>query len=127
MATDLCSTYNANGADDNAKATNCKALKDAAGTACGFKTSAAKCSAKSCTDKLTAADDAACKTYLPNCYYTASNTCADTKTGACSTYTPLASASTAADKLASCVTITRHCWNCLWIQNRSQLLCKNMW
>ena len=101
MATDLCSTYNANGADDATKTTNCKALKDAAGTACGFKTGA-KCSAKSCTDKLTAADDAACKAYLPNCYWTAANTCADTKTAACTSYAPLASASAAADKLASC-------------------------
>ena len=77
-------------------------MKDAAGTVCGFKTGNSKCSAKSCDDVFTKTDDAACKGYLSSCYLSASTTCAATKTGACSTYTPVASASSSVDKLASC-------------------------
>ena len=60
------------------------------GIFCGFQAAASKCSAKSCTDIFTKTDDAACKAYLPSCYFTDSNTCAATKTGACGDYTPKA-------------------------------------
>lgn len=58
---------------------------DTDGIACGFKTEASKCSAKSCTDIITAANDEACKAYLPNCYFISSNTCGSG--AACDSYT----------------------------------------
>ena len=52
---------------------------DLSGKPCGYK-SGTNCSAKSCADILTAANDADCKAYLDICYFTEANKCADTKT-----------------------------------------------
>ena len=84
VATNSCATLGACSSYAKTSATDCNALKDTAGNVCGFKTGASSCSAKSCADVITAADDAACKTYLSTCYFVATNSCA--ALGACSSY-----------------------------------------
>ncbi len=71
---------------------------DKLGSACGFRTGVAKCSAKYCYDVFTKTNDADCKAYLKTCYLSASGTCAEIL--GCDNYYPIGSID--ADKKAIC-------------------------
>ena len=52
---------------------------------CKYVAGASSCSDRSCSDAITAANDADCKAYLSTCYYVSSNSCAAVTS--CSSYT----------------------------------------